>query len=131
MIKFDIKILRKNIQNLYEERKMLKNTELLIDGIKFVSGLTYPKLMKWEKAIVIYQVLGKKTNECHFGLLVKYGSRILSYDGMEGFWPIMFAEKSYHWEKQPNSWSCGYIALFWAMTILSYGLDRWIAHQEP
>ena len=82
MVKFDVKILPKHIQKLYEGCNRLKNTELLIDGVKFVSGLTYPKLMKWEKAIIIYQVLGKKTGECHFGLLVKYGSRLLSYDGM-------------------------------------------------
>lgn len=50
---------------------MLKNTDLLLSGVKFVSGLTYQKLIKWEKAIVIYQVSGKKENQCHFGLLLK------------------------------------------------------------
>ena len=103
----------------------------MIPGVKFVSGLTYQKLMKWQTAIVIYQAIGGKKNQCHFGLLVKYGGRIITYDGVKDFWPLHFANKSYHWEEQKNAWSCGYIALFWAQTILEYGLDRWVAEQEP
>lgn len=39
-------------------------------------------------------------------------------------------EKSHHWMEQANSWSCGYVALFWALTILKIGLDVWVSNYE-
>ena len=76
---------------------MLRNTELLINGAKFVSDLNHTKLLRWEKALVIYQVNMKKLEDCHFGLLLKYKNLMITYDGKQDFWPIASVKKSYHW----------------------------------
>ena len=44
MIKFNEKILPNAMQNSYINKQKLKNTDLLISGVKFVHGLTFKKL---------------------------------------------------------------------------------------
>ena len=123
--------LPENIQTLYHKGRKLKNTDLMIEGVKFFPTITSTKIMKLEKAIIIYQVPFNKANDNHFGLLVKSGLDLVTFDGVPKLWPNIFVEKSYHWQEQTNSWCCGYVALFWAMTIREIGVSEWMSKYEP
>jgi hypothetical protein len=40
---------------LYENKKKLKNTDLMRPGVKFVKDPSRQLIEKWEKALIVYQ----------------------------------------------------------------------------
>lgn len=54
----------------------------MLPGVKFIPNISYERLAKWEKAIVIYQTRFNKKKDCHFGLLIKYKTRLITLDGV-------------------------------------------------
>lgn len=129
-INFDPSILPEEMQESFKKAQKLKNTDLIIPGVKFVQILTHKSISKWEKALIIYQQYYSRKKRCHFGLILKHKNRLITFDGIKKLWPIRGVQKSFHWEEQNDTWSCGYRVLFWIKKIQDIGIDDWLQHFE-
>ena len=125
-IEFDVSVLSERIQKLYESKEKLKNTDLVISGVKFIADPTSVSITKWTKALIVYQRPYKNiknSDRYHFGLLLKDSDLVITFDGVPKLWPYEQVSKSYHWAPQTDTWSCGYRVLFWIRKILTVGID--------
>lgn len=102
----------------------------MISGAKFVRGPTLESISRWPKALVVYQQPYRNNKRHHFGLLLKYEDRLITFDGVTKLWPIAGVQKSQHWGNQSDTWSCGYRVLFWLHQIQSVGMEQWMAQYE-
>ncbi len=68
-------------------------------GVKFLKNPNLESFKKWPKALIVYQVpyRYKKTDRLHFGMVIKYLDRIITFDGAYKLWPTDQVEKSFHW----------------------------------
>lgn len=60
----------------------------MLPGIKYTANANLESISNWKKSLIVYQVPCKGTEKYHFGLLLKYNQRIITFDGLPAFWPI-------------------------------------------
>jgi len=60
------------MQEAFKKKQKIKNTDLIITGVKFVQDFTLNAISKWNKALIIYQKEYGTKRKFHFGLILKF-----------------------------------------------------------